>query len=529
MKKYIFVTGGVASSLGKGIIAASIAKLLQARGYSVALQKFDPYINVMPGLLNPHEHGECFVTNDGAEADLDLGHYERFTNVPTSQANSVTTGRIYRHVMELEAAGEFKGKTIQVIPHITNEIKRRVHLLGNEGNYDIIITEIGGTVGDMESLPYLEAVRQLKWELDPQQIAVIHLTLVPYLSSSGELKTKPTQHSVKELQELGIQPDVIVLRTEHPIADEIKKKVALFCNVNPDAVVESMDVPTIYQVPLMMQNQKLDIILLEKLGLNVGPKPELAEWKEFLSRLSNPVQKIRVGLVGKYYELPDAYKSITEAFVHAGSQNECKVDIEVIPSDNLFEHNVNQVLNGLDGIIIPSGFGDRGFEGKVIAAAYAREHSIPFLGIGFGFQAAVVSFARDVLGYKDANTMELDPETKHPVVTAYYPEGCAKLPMRIGRYAAKLKSGSILHDVYQTDLIYERHRHKYEICKEFTSEFEAKQFVVSAYQPECDMIEAMEYTPHPFYIGVIFNPEYQSTVVNPHPLFVAFVKACMGK
>ena len=527
MKKYIFVTGGVASSLGKGIISASIAKLLQARGYSVAVQKFDPYINVLPGLLNPHEHGECFVTDDGAETDLDLGHYERFTNVPTSQANSVTTGRIYRRVMEQEASGEFKGKTIQVIPHITNEIKRRVYLLGEERNYDIIITEIGGTVGDMESLPYIEAVRQLRWELDPHDIAVVHLTLVPYLSSSGELKTKPTQHSVKLLQELGIQPDVLVLRTEHPILEEVKKKVALFCNVDPKAVVESLDVPTIYQVPLMMQDQELDATLLEKLGEPVGPKPDMTDWKAFLSRIANPKHTNQIGLVGKYCGLPDAYKSIQEAFVHAGSSNECKVVVNVISSETITSENASEKLAGLDGIIVPSGFGNRGFEGKVITANYARIHKIPFLGIGFGFQASVIAFAREELGFKDANSTELNPQTHYPVVTAFSPETGLELPMRVGQYSAKLAEESILKKVYSSDLIHERHRHKYEINKELIHDFEKKQFVISAVQPESGLIEAMEYKPNPFYVGVLFNPEYKSTVVNPHPLFVAFVKASM--
>lgn len=527
MKKYIFVTGGVASSLGKGIISASIAKLLQARGYSVAVQKFDPYINVLPGLLNPHEHGECFVTDDGAETDLDLGHYERFTNVPTSQANSVTTGRIYRHVMEQEASGEYKGKTIQVIPHITNEIKRRVYLLGEKGNYDIIITEIGGTVGDMESLPYIEAVRQLRWELDPQDIAVVHLTLVPYLSSSGELKTKPTQHSVKLLQELGIQPDVLVLRTEHPIQEDVKKKVALFCNVEPSAVVESLDVPTIYEVPLMMQEQSLDATLLEKLGEPVGPTPDMTEWKLFLSRVANPSHTISIGLVGKYCGLPDAYKSIQEALIHAGSANACKVIVKVIPSEDITETNVAQKLAGLDGIIVPSGFGNRGFDGKVITADYARKEKIPFLGIGFGFQAAVIAFARKELGHKQANSTELDANTGYPIVTAFRPDSSLELPMRIGSYAAKVTEGSILNNIYGTNLIHERHRHKYEINNGLMQEFETRKFIISAIQPESGLIEAMEYTPNPFYMGVLFNPEYKSTVVNPHPLFVAFVRASM--
>lgn len=525
MKKYIFVTGGVASSLGKGIISASIAKLLQARGYSVAVQKFDPYINVLPGLLNPHEHGECFVTDDGAETDLDLGHYERFTNVPTSQSNSVTTGRIYRRIMEQEALGEFKGKTIQVIPHITNEIKRRVYSLGEERNYDIIITEIGGTVGDMESLPYIEAVRQLRWELDPQDIAVVHLTLVPYLSASGELKTKPTQHSVKLLQELGIQPDVLVLRTERPILEEVKKKVALFCNVDPKAVVESLDVPTIYQVPLMMQDQALDSTLLEKLGEPIGPKPEMKEWKVFLSRLANPKSSIQIGLVGKYCGLPDAYKSIQEAFVHAGSANECKVIVNVISSEDITHENVAQKLANLDGIIVPSGFGNRGFEGKVIAANYARKMKLPFLGIGFGFQAAVIAFAREELGFADANSTELDANTTHPVVTAFSPDSSMELPMRIGQYSAKILPNSLLKNIYTQEVISERHRHKYEINKDMIQAFESKQFVVAAIQPESGLIEAMEYKLNPFYVGVLFNPEYKSTVVNPHPLFVAFVKA----
>lgn len=527
MKKYIFVTGGVASSLGKGIISASIAKLLQARGYSVAVQKFDPYINVLPGLLNPHEHGECFVTDDGAETDLDLGHYERFTNVATSQANSVTTGRIYRTVMEQEASGSFKGKTIQVIPHITNEIKRRVYLLGEERDYDIIITEIGGTVGDMESLPYIEAVRQLKWELDAHEIAVVHLTLVPYLSASGELKTKPTQHSVKLLQELGIQPDVLVLRTEHPIQDEVKKKVALFCNVEPTAVVESLDASTIYQVPLMMQDQGLDVTLLEKLGETVGPKPQLQEWKAFLDRLAHPKHTLQVALVGKYCGLPDAYKSIQEAFVHAGSYNECKIVVHVLSSEDIDSGNVADKLSKMDGIIIPSGFGKRGFEGKVVAANYARTQKIPFMGIGFGFQAAVIAFAREVLGKNDANSTELNPSTSYPAVTAFGGENSMDLPMRIGKYSASIQEGSRLKAVYNANEIEERHRHKYEINRQLIPDFEAKEFVVSAIQPESGYIEAMEIKDHPFYVGVIFNPEYKSTVVNPHPLFMAFVKAAI--
>lgn len=529
MKKYIFVTGGVASSLGKGIISSSLAKLLQARGFSVTNQKFDPYINVNPGLLNPHEHGECYVTNDGAETDLDLGHYERFTNEPTSQANSVTTGRIYRHVIESERRGEYLGKTVQVVPHITNEIKRRIQQLGAK-NYDIIITEIGGTVGDIESLPYIEAMRQLRWELGPGNSLSIHLTLVPYLSAAGEIKTKPTQHSVKTLQEYGVQPDVLVLRTERHIAQDVRKKVALFCNVDSDAVVESIDVSTIYEVPLLMHSEKLDEIAIRKLNLSPKNEPDLSDWKNFIDRLKNPKQTLEVALVGKYPELPDAYKSIIESFVHAGSVNECKVKVKCISAEKLNADNAAELLGKANGIVVAPGFGQRGFEGKMVAAKYARKNNIPFLGIGLGMQAAVVEFARDVLGYVDANSTEMNSTTKYPVIDIMENEKrrCELRDgtMRLGAYPSDITENTLAHKVYGKTEIRERHRHRYELNSAYINDLLKAGMVVSAINPNSELGDIIEIPSHKWFMGVSFHPEYQSTVASPHPLFVSFVEAC---
>ena len=523
--KYIFVTGGVASSLGKGIVSASLAKLLQARGYSVTIQKLDPYINVNPGTLNPYEHGECYVTLDGAETDLDLGHYERFLNVPTSQANSVTTGRIYQAVINKERNGDYQGKTVQVIPHITDEIKKRIKLLGQENKFDIILTEIGGTVGDIESLPYIEAVRQLRWELGAHNCLVIHLTLVPYLSSAGESKTKPTQHSVKDLLETGIQPDVLVLRTERSLNDDIKRKVALFCNVDEDAVIESIDVSTIYEVPIKMLEQGLDKTVVKKLALPVKQEPNLQAWREFLDKLKNPKHSITVGIVGKYVELPDAYKSIIESFVHAGATNECEIEIKFIQSENINENNLSSVLQGLNGILVAPGFGSRGVEGKTLTAKYARENNIPFFGISLGMQCAVVEFAINVLGFEGANSTEFDSETKYPVVNlAESKEGT----MLLGGCKCIVSKGSKVYDAYGTTEIIERHRHKYGFNNKYIDDFRKHGMEPVGINYESGLVEIVELTGHKWFTGVQFHPEYSSTVLNPHPLFVGFVKACIG-
>ena len=527
--KYIFVTGGVTSSLGKGIISASLAKLLQARGYSVTIQKLDPYINVDPGTLNPYEHGECFVTDDGAETDLDLGHYERFLNVPTSQANNVTTGRIYQTVINKEREGAFLGKTVQIIPHITDEIKRRMQLLGETGKFDIIITEIGGTVGDIESLPYVESVRQLKWELG-NSVMVVHLTLVPYLAAAGELKTKPTQHSVKALLELGVQPDVLVCRTEKSISLEIRRKIALFCNVNVNAVIESIDADTIYDVPLLMYKEQLDKVVLNKLKLPLQHEPELEQWKIFLGKLKNPIYEVRIGLIGKYIELKDAYKSIAESFIHAGVANECKVVVEWIHSEKIDDTNVVSRLNGLHGVLVAPGFGDRGIEGKITAIRYARENNVPFLGICLGMQCAVIEFARNVIGWKDAHSTEMNASTKHAVID--FMEDQKKVTqkggtMRLGEYPCVLQKGTKAASIYGKQKIAERHRHRYEFNNKFVKDFEEAGMIPSGINPDNNLVEIVELKNHPWFVGVQYHPEYKSTVENPHPLFVRFIRAAM--
>ena len=525
--KYIFVTGGVTSSLGKGIIAASLAKLLQAQGYRTTIQKLDPYINVDPGTLNPYEHGECYVTDDGAETDLDLGHYERFLNVPTSQANNVTTGRIYQSVIEKERRGEFLGKTVQVIPHITDEIKNRVQILGKSGDYDIVITEIGGTVGDIESLPYIEAVRQLKWDLGEHNAIVIHLTLVPYLSAAGELKTKPTQHSVKTLMESGVMADVLVCRTEHELPEDLRSKLALFCNVREEAVIQSIDASTIYDVPNLMLEQGLDKVVLKKLDLK-SSTPDLTQWNKFLSRHKNPKSEINIGLIGKYVELQDSYKSILEAFIHAGAANEVKVNVESIHSEYLNADNAKFKLSHLDGILVAPGFGERGIEGKIDAIKYVREQNIPFLGICLGMQMAVIEFSRNVLGLTDANSTEMVPETKNPVIDLMESQKSVTNKggtMRLGAWNCKLEKESIASKVYGTNSIMERHRHRYEFNNTYKADIEAAGMIATGLNPETGLVEIIEIPDHPWFVGVQYHPEYKSTVANPHPLFVAFVRA----
>ena len=529
--KYIFVTGGVTSSLGKGIIAASLAKLLQARGYRTTIQKLDPYINVDPGTLNPYEHGECYVTDDGAETDLDLGHYERFLNVPTSQANNVTTGRIYQSVIEKERKGAFLGKTVQVIPHITNEIKHRIQLLGQSGDFDVVITEIGGTVGDIESLPYIESVRQLLWELGDDNAMVIHLTLIPYLSAAGELKTKPTQHSVKTLMESGIKADVLVCRTEHEISDEIRGKLALFCNVRKQAVIQSIDASTIYDVPLMMQQEGLDQVVMQKLHLEDKGAPDLTQWTAFLKKHKNPKDEVQIGLIGKYVELQDSYKSILESFIHAGAQNEVKVKVISIHSEHLTVDNVPEQLQGLHGILVAPGFGERGIEGKIKAVQYAREQKIPFLGICLGMQMAVIEYARNVLGLTQANSLEMDPKTPDPVI--HLMEGQKKVTqkggtMRLGAWTCDLKPGTLAHRVYGVAQIAERHRHRFEFNNKYLAAIEAHGMIASGTNVENQLVEVVEVPDHPWFIGVQYHPEYKSTVANPHPLFVAFVQAALA-
>lgn len=529
--KYIFVTGGVTSSLGKGIIAASLAKLLQARGYKTTIQKLDPYINVDPGTLNPYEHGECYVTDDGAETDLDLGHYERFLNVRTSQANNVTTGRIYQSVIEKERRGEFLGKTVQVVPHITNEIKERIQMLGNSGEYDIVITEIGGTVGDIESLPYIEAVRQLLWELGDNNAIVIHLTLIPYLAAAGELKTKPTQHSVKTLMESGIKADILVCRTEHELSDEIKQKLALFCNVKPEAVIQSIDASTIYDVPVMMQEEGLDTVALKKLALPDTTPPDLTQWNEFLDRHKNPQHEVTIGLIGKYVELQDSYKSILEAIIHAGALNEVKVNVKAVHSEHITEANFEQQMKGLQGIIVAPGFGERGIEGKILAVQYARERNIPFLGICLGMQMAVIEFARNVLGLEGANSTEMAEETRHPVISLMEEQKSVTNKggtMRLGAWDCELLEGSLVQQVYQgKTAISERHRHRYEFNNRYKAQFEEAGLIASGINQATGLVEIVELPSHPWFIGVQYHPEYKSTVANPHPLFVGFVKAVL--
>jgi CTP synthase len=531
MTKYIFVTGGVTSSLGKGIISASLAKLLQARGYRVTIQKFDPYINIDPGTMNPYEHGECYVTEDGAETDLDLGHYERFLNTPTSQANNITTGRIYQNVINREREGAFLGKTVQVVPHITDEIKRNFKILGESGNYDIVITEIGGTVGDIESLPFVEAVRQFRWETGSSNSLVIHLTLVPYLAAAGELKTKPTQHSVKMLLEYGIQPDILVCRTEHHLNNELRKKIALFCNVNINAVIESIDASTIYDVPLLMLKEQLDKTVLSKLKLPHNKEPDLESWKDFLGRLKNPTGEIRIGLVGKYVELPDAYKSITEAFIHAGAKNECKVHVKYIQSESLTPDNATEKMRGLHGVLVAPGFGQRGIEGKIEAIRYVRENEIPFFGICLGMQCAVIEFGRNVLKMPNANSSEMDEQTPEPVISMMAEQKSITTKggtMRLGSYPCDIRKNTKAAFVYGKTHIRERHRHRYEFNNTYLKQYEDGGMVPSGINPENGLVEIVELKNHPFFMGSQFHPELKSTVANPHPLFVNFVAASMA-
>jgi len=528
MAKYIFVTGGVTSSLGKGIIAASLAKLLQARGLKVTIQKFDPYINVDPGTLNPYEHGECFVTDDGAETDLDLGHYERFLNTPTSQANNVTTGRIYQTVINKEREGAYLGKTVQVIPHITDEIKRRMLLLGKDKKFDIIITELGGTVGDIESLPFVEAVRQMQWEMAEEDCMVVHLTLIPYLRAAKELKTKPTQHSVKLLSSEGVHPDVIVCRTEEPLNNDLKKKIALFCNVKTEAVIEAMDASSIYEVPMLMLQEGLDVIVLKKLRINGYAAPELTKWKGFLDKLKYPKTKVTIGLIGKYIELQDAYKSILESFVHAGAMNECKVQVVDVHSETITDDNVAEKLSKLDGLLVAPGFGNRGVEGKITAVKYARENNLPFFGICLGMQMAVIEFARNVLGLKDAHSTEMEKDTTNPVIDLMedQKEITAKGgTMRLGAYDCDIKPGTLAHTIYGVDTISERHRHRWEFNNKYIQQFEDAGMVPSGKNPATGLVEIVELPKHPFFIGVQYHPELKSTVENPQPIFVHFIKA----
>jgi len=528
MAKYIFVTGGVTSSLGKGIIAASLAKLLQARGLRVTIQKFDPYINVDPGTLNPYEHGECFVTEDGAETDLDLGHYERFLNIYTSQANNVTTGRIYQTVINKEREGAYLGKTVQVVPHITDEIKRRMVMLGLKNEYDIVISEIGGTVGDIESLPYIEAIRQLQWELPDEDLLVVHLTLIPYLKAAKELKTKPTQHSVKMMSESGVFPDVIVCRAEEPLNDDIKRKIALFCNVKTEAVIEAPDASTIYEVPILMMNEKLDVTVLKKLNITNYAEPDLVKWKQFLDKLKYPKARVNIGLIGKYVELQDAYKSILESFIHAGALNECKVQVTPIHSEFITPDDVAEKLSGLDGLLVAPGFGNRGIEGKIEAVRYARETGLPFFGICLGMQMAVIEYGRNVLGIKNAHSTEMDPEAENAVINMM--EGQKGITakggtMRLGAYPCVLKEGTLAHKIYGTTHITERHRHRYEFNNEFLTQYEEGGMIASGVNPETGLVEIVEVPEHPFFIGCQYHPELKSTVEEPHPLFTHFVKA----
>ena len=527
--KYVFVTGGVTSSLGKGIISASLAKLLQARGLRTTIQKFDPYINVDPGTLNPYEHGECYVTDDGAETDLDLGHYERFLNVKTSQANNVTTGRIYQSVIEKERRGDFLGKTVQVIPHITNEIKARMQLLGKGDEHDVVITEIGGTVGDIESLPYIEAVRQLRWELGRENCVVIHLTLVPFLSAAKELKTKPTQHSVKTLMESGINADVLVCRTEHELSEDLRKKLALFCNVEQEAVIQSIDAETIYDVPILMYEEGLDLVVMKRLGIEDDRQPDLTHWKNFLKRHKNPKNTVTIGLIGKYVELQDSYKSILESFVHAGAANEVEVKVVPIHSSYLEEKDVQEKIANLDGVLVAPGFGERGIEGKINAVKYVREHQIPFFGICLGMQMAVIEYARNVLQLPAANSVEMDADTPHPVISLMDEQRNIIQKggtMRLGAWTCAIEKDTLLHKVYQNDRIEERHRHRYEFNDAYYQQYQAHGMIASGVNPETKLVEAIELPAHPWFVGVQYHPEYSSTVANPHPLFVGFVNAC---
>ena len=528
MAKYIFVTGGVTSSLGKGIIAASLAKLLQARGLRVTIQKLDPYINIDPGTMNPYEHGECYVTEDGAETDLDLGHYERFLNIYTSQANNVTTGRIYQTVINKEREGAYLGKTVQVVPHITDEIKRRMQQLGQGNEYDIVITEIGGTVGDIESLPFIEAVRQLQWELPEEDTVVVHLTLIPYLKAAKELKTKPTQHSVKMLSQEGVHPDIIVCRTEKPLMPELRRKIALFCNVKLEAVIEAADAPTIYEVPVLMMREKLDIICMKKLNINNQNEPELTKWKEFLDKLKYPKSRVTIGLIGKYLELQDAYKSILESFIHAGAMNECQVQVINVHSEFITDDNVAEKLAGLDGLLVAPGFGHRGVEGKIVAVKYARENGLPFFGICLGMQMAVIEFARNILGLKEAHSTEMNPETKEPVIDLMEEQKKVTAKggtMRLGSYPCEIKENTLAYSIYGKPSISERHRHRWEFNNKYLEQFEKAGMIASGKNPGTDLVEIIELPGHPFFIGVQYHPELKSTVENPQPIFVHFVKA----
>ena len=527
--KYVFVTGGVTSSLGKGIISASLAKLIQSRGLKTTIQKFDPYINVDPGTLNPYEHGECFVTEDGAETDLDLGHYERFLNVKTSQKNNVTTGRIYQSVINKERRGEFLGKTVQVVPHITNEIKDRIKALGETGDFDVVITEIGGTVGDIESLPYIEAVRQLRWELGKENCIVVHLTLVPYLSAAAELKTKPTQHSVKTLMESGIIADVLVCRTEHQLSDDIKKKIALFCNVKSEAVIQSIDAESIYDVPLMMYEEGLDRVVLKMLSLPDNLEPDLSKWKDFLRKLKNPKKSIKIGFVGKYVELQDSYKSILESLIHAGAANEVKVNVDSIHSEELTNENCKTRLQNIDGLLVAPGFGNRGIEGKISAIKYVRENKIPFFGICLGMQMAVIEYSRNILGLKKANSTEMDIDTEFPVIDLM--ENQKEIinkggTMRLGAWDCKIEPNSRASVIYNASEISERHRHRYELNNKYLKKLKSNGLNISGVNTKTGLAEIIEIKNHPWFIGVQFHPEYKSTVLNPHPLFKSFIKAC---
>ena len=528
MAKYIFVTGGVTSSLGKGIIAASLAKLLQARGLTTTIQKFDPYINVDPGTMNPYEHGECYVTEDGAETDLDLGHYERFLNIHTSQANNVTTGSIYQTVINRERAGDYLGKTVQVIPHITDEIKRRMKLLGDSNKYDVVLTEIGGTVGDIESLPFVEAVRQLQWEMPEEDCLVVHLTLIPYLKAAKELKTKPTQHSVKLLSENGVHPDILVCRTERPLSEEIKRKLALFCNVKQDSVIEAMDASTIYEVPIAMLKEKLDVIVLKKLNIINYNEPELDKWKGFLDKLKHPKNKVTIGLIGKYIELQDAYKSILESFIHAGAMNDCKVQVINVHSEFITDENVSEKLSELDGLLVAPGFGNRGVEGKIIAVKYARENNLPFFGICLGMQMAAIEFARNVLNIKDANSTEMEADTPNPVIDMMEEQKKITMKggtMRLGSYPCLIKENSLAFQIYGRIEISERHRHRWEFNNAYLSQFENAGMIASGINLETGLVEIIELPMHPFFIGVQYHPELKSTVESPQPIFVSFIKA----
>ena len=526
--KYIFVTGGVTSSLGKGIIASSLAKLLQARGLSCTIQKFDPYINIDPGTLNPYEHGECYVTNDGAETDLDLGHYERFLNTPTSQSNNITTGRIYHNVITKERRGDYLGKTVQVVPHITDEIKRNILILGETGKFDIVITEIGGCVGDIESLPFIEAARQLKWDLGEKNTLFIHLTLIPYLASAGELKTKPTQHSVKTLSESGIQPDILVCRTEHPLPQEMKRKIGLFCNVTEQDVIEARDAETIYDVPLLMKEERLDSRVLYKLDIYNDTDSNLSTWKKFLEKLKSPKFEITVGLIGKYVELKDSYKSIAEAFIHAGVANEIKVNVKWIPSETMDVDHIDELFQGLDGVLVAPGFGERGIEGKINAVKYARENKIPFLGICLGMQCAVIEFGRNVLGLEGAHSFEMNPDTAYPVIDLMESQKDVSTKggtMRLGAYPCKIEKGTLAYKIYGKSLIQERHRHRYEFNNAYLKQYQEAGMITSGINPDSNLVEIIELPNHPFFVGVQFHPEYKSTVESPSPIFVQFIKA----